>query len=149
MGRADAARRGSHADQGLISGITPDGGTQIAPALNEAYKRIVPSSATYKHIVLLTDGISEEGDSMELSREALLKKVTISTVGLGQDVNRAYLEKIATSAGGKSYFLNEPAGLEQILLRDVMEHTGSTAVEKPLPPHVLKPAEILDGVPID
>ena len=48
----------------LISGITPDGGTQIAPALNEAYRRILPSNATYKHIVLLTDGISEEGDSL-------------------------------------------------------------------------------------
>ena len=48
----------------LISGITPDGGTQIAPALTEAYRRIRPVMATYKHIVLLTDGISEEGDSL-------------------------------------------------------------------------------------
>jgi Ca-activated chloride channel homolog len=64
-------------------------------------------------------------------------------------VNRAYLEKVATLAGGKSYFLNEPAGLEQILLRDVMEHTGSTAVEKPLQPTVAHPAEILDGVGIE
>ncbi len=128
----------------LISGITPDGGTQIAPALAEAYHRILPANATYKHIVLLTDGISEEGDSMDLSQEALSKHVTISTVGLGQDVNRAYLEKIATTAGGKSYFLNEPAGLEQIVLKDVMEHTGTTAVEKPLAPQVMKQAEILE-----
>ena len=133
----------------LISGITPDGGTQIAPALAEAYHRILTSNATYKHIVLLTDGISEEGDSMDLSREALAKHVTISTVGLGQDVNRAYLEKIAQTAGGKSYFLNEPAGLEQILLRDVMEHTGTTAVERPLKPEVKIPAEILDGVEME
>ena len=134
----------------LISGITPDGGTQIAPALNEAYRRVLPSNATYKHIVLLTDGISEEGDSLDLSREAQQRKVTISTVGLGQDVNRAYLEKIAQFAGGKSYFLNEPQGLEQILLRDVMEHTGSTAVEKQaLKADVKKQTEILDGVPMD
>jgi Ca-activated chloride channel homolog len=133
----------------LISGITPDGGTQIAPALNEAFRRILPTQATYKHIVLLTDGISEEGDSLDLSREAVLRRVTISTVGLGQDVNRAYLEKVAQFAGGKSYFLNEPAGLEQILLRDVMEHTGTTAVEKPLPPKVLKQTEILDGVAME
>jgi Ca-activated chloride channel family protein len=131
----------------LISGITPDGGTQIAPALAEAFRRIQPTNATYKHIVLLTDGISEEGDSMELSREAQAKKVTISTVGLGQDVNRAYLEKVSQFAGGKSYFLNEPQGLEQILLRDVMEHTGSTAVEKAsLNATVVKQTEILDGV---
>ena len=34
------------------------------------------------------------------------------------------------SREGKSYFLNDPSGLEQLLLRDVEEHTGVTAVEK-------------------
>lgn len=133
----------------LISGIVPDGGTQIAPALAEAYRKVLPTHATFKHIVLLTDGISEEGDSLDLSKEAAAQHVTISTVGLGQDVNRAYLEKVASVAGGKSYFLNEPAGLEQIVLKDVMEHTGSTAVEKTLQPIVAKHAEILDGVGIE
>jgi Ca-activated chloride channel family protein len=133
----------------LIAGIVPDGGTQIAPALAEAYRKVLPTHATFKHIVLLTDGISEEGDSLDLSKEAAAQHVTISTVGLGQDVNRAYLEKVAIVAGGKSYFLNEPAGLAQIVLKDVMEHTGSTAVEKTLRPFIAKNAEILDGVGID
>jgi Ca-activated chloride channel family protein len=133
----------------LISGITPDGGTQIPPALAEAYKKILPVQASYKHIVLLTDGISEEGDSLDLAKEALAKRVTISSVGLGQDVNRSYLEKIAVNAGGKAYFLTDPSGLEQILLKDVQEHTGSTAVERALGPEVGKQAEILDGVGIE
>jgi Ca-activated chloride channel homolog len=133
----------------LIAGIQPDGGTQIAPALNEAYRRINPEKAIYKHIVLLTDGISEEGDSMALAREARNNRVTISTVGLGLDVNRAYLERIASAADGKSYFLNDPAGLEQLLLRDVEEHTGMTAVEKQIRPRVVRQAEILDGVDIE
>jgi uncharacterized membrane protein len=133
----------------LVAGITPDGGTQIAPALTEAYRRIVPVQAVYKHVVLLTDGISEEGDSLSVAREASGNKVTISTVGLGQDVNRAYLEKVAAFAQGKSYFLNDPSGLEQILLKDVMEHTGSTAIEKQLRPVVMKQAEVLNGVDID
>lgn len=133
----------------LISGITPDGGTQIAPALTEAYQKVLPTNAVYKHIVLLTDGISEEGDSMTLTKEAVANHVTISTVGLGQDVNRAFLEKVASSAEGKSYFLNEPEGLEQILLRDVQEHTGVTAVEKNIQPKVVKQAEILEGVGIE
>ena len=61
----------------LISGITPDGGTQIAPALTEAYHAgFCRRNATYKHIVLLTDGISEEGDSMDLSREAMLRSTS-------------------------------------------------------------------------
>jgi Ca-activated chloride channel family protein len=133
----------------LISGITPDGGTQIAPALSEAYRKVLSSKATYKHIVLLTDGISEEGDSIELAKEALQHQVTISTVGLGQDVNRSYLEKVAATSGGRSYFLNEPQGLEQILLKDVLDYSGSTTVEKPLKAIVEQKAEILDGVGIE
>jgi Mg-chelatase subunit ChlD len=130
----------------LVAGITPDGGTQIAPALSEGYRKILPITATYKHVVLLTDGISEEGDSMALAKEAASNKVTISTVGLGQDVNRAYLEKVASSARGKSYVLTDPSGLEQILLKDVMEHTGSTAIERPIVPVVMKNSDVLSGV---
>jgi len=74
---------------------------------------------------------------MTLTKEALANHVTISTVGLGQDVNRAFLEKVAASADGKSYFLNDPSGLEQILLHDVEEHTGMTAVEKAISPKVV------------
>ncbi|MGA8026705.1 MAG: VWA domain-containing protein, partial [Bryobacteraceae bacterium] len=133
----------------LISGITPDGGTQIAPALTEAYRKVLLSKSTYKHVVLLTDGISEEGDSIDLAKEALAHQVTISTVGLGQDVNRTYLEKVAAASGGRSYFLNEPQGLEQILLKDVQDYSGTTAVEKPLQPIVERNAEILADVGID
>jgi uncharacterized membrane protein len=133
----------------IVSGITPDGGTQIAPALAEAYRQIQKSKATYRHIVLLTDGISEEGDSIPLSKEAASNRITISTVGLGQDVNRAYLEKIAVNAKGRPYFLTDPSGLEQILIKDVMEHTGSTAIEKAIVPVVMKKSAVLDGVPME
>jgi hypothetical protein len=132
----------------LVSGVTPDGGTQIAPALAEAYRRILPMKATFKHIVLLTDGISEEGDSLTLAQEAAAQRVTISTVGLGQDVNKQYLEKVATLANGKAHLLADISSLEQILLRDVLEHTGTTAVEQPVVPVVEKRSEILDSAGI-
>lgn len=133
----------------LIAGITPDGGTQIAPALAESYKRMLNANGAFKHIVLLTDGISEEGDSVTLAKDAGDRRITISTVGLGQDVNRSYLEKVATLAGGKSYFLTDPAGLEQILIKDVQEHTGSTTVEKVIQPKILKRPELLEGLPLE
>jgi hypothetical protein len=130
----------------IISGIMPDGGTQIAPALDEAHKRIQPVQATIKHILLLTDGISEEGNSMTVARTAQAQKITISTVGLGQDVNRSYLEKVATAAAGKSNFVTDLQQLEQILIRDVLEHTGQTTVERPFAPEIVKRVEILNGV---
>ncbi len=133
----------------LIAGITPDGGTQIAPALAEAYRRIQTVTGAYRHIVLLTDGISEEGDSISLAKDAAERRVTISTVGLGQDVNRAYLERVAQFARGRAYFLTDPSGLEQILLKDVMEHTGSTTVEKTIRVAVKKKVEMLEGIDIE
>jgi uncharacterized protein YegL len=132
----------------LIAGINPDGGTQIPAALTEAYKKILPYEAIYKHIVLLTDGISEEGDAMRLAKDAADHKITISTIGLGQDVNRPFLEKIAAGAAGKAYFLNDPSGLEQILLHDVKEHTGTVAIEKSIGVDVKHPSDLLDKVDI-
>ena len=135
--------------QRLIEGIIADGGTQIAPALREAFQQIRPTTAAYKHILLLTDGISEEGDSLELARAAAKLKITISTVGLGLDVNRAYLERVAQTAQGQAYLLADVSRLRQLVLRDVMEHTGSSIVEEPASPVVVRQVEMLDGVAIE
>jgi uncharacterized membrane protein len=132
-----------------IAGIMPDGGTQIAPALAEAYRKVLAAKAAHKHIVLLTDGISEAGDSFDLARDALMHRITISTVGLGLDVNREYLDKVARISGGHSYFLNQPKGLQQIVLKDVKNFTGSSAVEEPLKPIVDRQTQILEGVGMD
>jgi Ca-activated chloride channel family protein len=107
---------------------------------------MLTATGAYKHIVLLTDGISEEGDSITLAKEAATQRITISTVGLGQDVNRTYLEKVAAAAKGRSYFLTDPSGLEQILIKDVLEHTGSTTVEKSLTLKTIRQAEIFDNL---
>jgi len=133
----------------LISSIIADGGTQIAPALNEAFRHIRPAKAAYRHMLLLTDGISEEGDSIALARQAAKAKVTISTIGLGQDVNRAYLERVARTAEGEPHFLLDISALTQLVLRDVMEHTGSSVMEKDIRPEVVKQVEILDDVSLE
>ncbi len=129
-----------------IAGIRPDGGTQIAPALTEAFNRMKPVQAASRHIVLLTDGISEEGNSFTIANAAKLDNISISTIGIGQDVNKSYLEKIATAAGGESHFVLDLTQLEQILVKDVQEHTGQTTVERPLAPEITKRVEILNDV---
>lgn len=131
-----------------IAGIIADGGTQIAPALREAYSKIEPQQAVYRHILLLTDGISEEGDSIQLAREASENTITISTIGLGQDVNRAYLERVADTAKGRSYLVLDVAQLAQVVLRDVLEHTGASVTEREFFPDVVSDAEILGGVDV-
>ena len=135
--------------QRLIEGVIADGGTQIAPVLREAFHQIRPTTAAYKHILLLTDGISEEGDSLKLAREAAKLKITISTVGLGLDVNRAYLERVAQTAQGQAYLLADVSRLRQLVLRDVMEHTGSSIVEEAAKPAIVRRVEMLEGVSVE
>lgn len=129
-----------------IAGIRPDGGTQIAPALTESFTKMKGVEAASRHIVLLTDGISEEGNSFTIATQAKSENISISTIGIGQDVNKGYLEKVATAAGGQSYFVLDLSQLEQILVKDVMEHTGTTTVERPLAPEITKRVEILNDV---
>lgn len=132
----------------LIAGVIADGGTQIAPALKEAFQGILPREAVYRHILLLTDGISEEGDAIEIAKLAVDEDVTISTIGLGRDVNRSYLERIAATALGRFYAVLDVSQLAQVVLRDVLEHTGSSVTEQEFAPRVIERADILDGVAV-
>lgn len=132
----------------LIAGVIADGGTQIAPALKEAFQGILPRDAVYRHILLLTDGISEEGDAMEIAKQAVDETVTISTIGLGRDVNRSYLERIASTALGRFYPVLDVSELAQVVLRDVLEHTGSSVSELEFTTRVISDADILDDLSI-
>jgi Mg-chelatase subunit ChlD len=112
----------------VIERITAGGGIQIAPALGEGLRRILKVEAASKHIVLLTDGRAEDIDSLALARQAAARHVTISTVGLGESENRAYLTKVAQWTGGKSYTVNNSWEIEPTVTQDTLAYRGSAAV---------------------
>jgi Ca-activated chloride channel homolog len=129
-----------------VSNLTADGGTEIPPALSAAYHAALISKAKYRHLVLVTDGISEEGDSVQLATEASRQGIAISTVGIGAAVNRSFLEAVARASGGRSYFLATAEDLKKITLKDVRDYTGSNSVDRPFRPIVRQRRDILDGV---
>jgi Ca-activated chloride channel homolog len=129
-----------------VSNLTADGGTEIPPALSAAYHAALISKAKYRHLVLVTDGISEEGDSVQLAKEASRQGIAISTVGLGAAVNRSFLEAVAKASGGRSYFLATAEDLKKITLKDIRDYTGSNSVDRPFKPIVRQRRSILDGV---
>lgn len=84
--------------------------------------------------MLLTDGISEEGDSISLAKEAAGEHITISTISLARTSTAPISKRSPSSPRADPTSSMTLPGLEQILLKDVMEHTGSTAIEKPVGP---------------
>src|SRR5579863_10221306 len=106
----------------LIAQITANGGTKIYQAVEAGFEAIVDQKATHKHIILLTDGVSTPGtqeDFPKLERDALAKHVTISTIGVGDYINRDLLDELAHKTKGKSHFVENPKTIPQIINAEV------------------------------
>ena len=96
----------------LINQITANGGAKIYQAVQAAYDNIVNQEASRKHIILLTDGVSTPGtqeDFPQLEKDALAKHVTISTVGVGDYINRELLDELAKRRMASPIYVQDPA----------------------------------------
>ncbi|HVB58827.1 MAG TPA: VWA domain-containing protein [Candidatus Acidoferrales bacterium] len=130
----------------LISSITADGGTRIYPAVEEAFDAIKVERVTRRHIILLTDGVSPPGDLPQLEKTAAADHITVSTIGVGNDVDRSLLEDLARETRGKSYFLNDPQKIPQIISGDTRDLRSSVIEERPVRPVRIRPVEFTDGI---
>ena len=133
----------------LINQITANGGTKIYQAVQSAYDAIADVKATHKHIILLTDGVSTPGtqeDFPQLEREALAKHVTISTIGVGDYINRELLDELARKTKGKSHFVDNPATIPQIINAEVKSSEDLAIQERPVRAVRVRPVEFTDGI---
>lgn len=104
-----------------IRQIGPGGGTEIYPALVEAYnamRRLDWNIVGVKHILLLTDGNSNAGDFDGIARAIQEQHMTLSTIGIGDDVDSALLQRLATLGGGAYYAVSNPHLLPQIFVKE-------------------------------
>src|SRR5438132_778823 len=90
-----------------ISRMQPGGGTEIYPALKEAFDSVVPLDAKVKHIILLTDGEAPRGPYEELAKQMDAAQVPVSTVGIGSDADTNLLQELAQPGHGRYYAGND------------------------------------------
>jgi Ca-activated chloride channel family protein len=82
------------------------GGTAMDAALVTAYKYADPNRAL--NVVVLSDGLTDQTERVGLSQLIRQRPAgsRVFTVGVGNDVNRAMLEQIASDSGGLAAFLS-------------------------------------------
>lgn len=131
-----------------IARLQAGGGTAIFPALDMAYQDLSVTRARIKHVILLTDGQAPEQGITDLSRVMRAEDMTLSTIGLGQDVNRTLLETIARLGGGRSYLTTDPHHIPRIFMRETATVSRSSAVEELFQPQVVARADFLRGIPM-
>ena len=115
---------------GLISRIQPGGGTEIFPALDAAYNDLTVTQARKKHVILLTDGKAPSSGIRDLVTAMLAEQITVTTVGLGPDVDEQLLKMIKDVGGGRYHAVPDPESLPRIFTSETEIVARSAAVEE-------------------
>jgi uncharacterized membrane protein len=129
-----------------IGGITSGGGTNIYVGLVPAVDALIASKAKSKHIVLLTDGVSEGGDYDGLLKKIEENDVTLSAVAVGADADQALMQSLAARGHGQYYYTEDGNALPQIFAHESHIAARSYLIEHAFTPERSSPSPILEGM---
>ncbi len=129
-----------------ISAIEAGGGTVMAPAMEAAYEALQNTTAKLKHVIILTDGISAPGDFEGITQNMATAKITVTTVGVGEDADKKLLEDIARLGNGRYYYTDDPSSVPQIFAKETVTASKSAINEQPFTPQVIRPTQVLSGI---
>jgi uncharacterized membrane protein len=134
-----------------ISGIKPDGQTNVYAGLSEAVTSLEQATATRRHIVLFTDGWSNSGQYDDLLKRMAAAGITLSTVGTGGGNADAFLGNLAKQGGGRYYPATDPTTIPDIFLKETQQVSGQQIIEETFFPSQTSDspilAEITGGLP--
>ena len=132
-----------------VSTIEAGGGTNMYPAMEEAFEALSKTVAKLKHVIILTDGISAPGDFEGISQQMAQAKMTVSTVGVGEGYDQQLLEEIARIGNGRSYFAEDPSSVPQIFAKETVSASKSAINEQPFTPQVVRTTKALAGLDVE
>lgn len=116
---AAGARRNEREIEHTIQMIQASGGTEIFKGLDAGFREVKRnlSSRFINHIILLTDGktYGDEENCISLATEASKLGVGISGLGIGDEWNDSFLDKLAAITGGDTTYIEKATDIRQIL----------------------------------
>jgi Mg-chelatase subunit ChlD len=127
-----------------LRNIENGGGTDLASAVEEVSQSFTPGPYR-RHVVVLTDGLSGTLDIRKFILKLKEQGVTITTIGVGNEINRKLLRNIARWGEGQFYRAN----LDQIPLaiqKETIRITRDLIQEGRFEPEIKISASFLDGL---
>ena len=125
----------------IVAAIQLTGGTNMFPAVKEAYEALAPLDVRKKHIVLLSDGVSLSRirESRKMLQEMAAAKITVSTVALGSEADQVTMAEVARTTGGRYWYVSNPDDLPRIFAEETKR---SQMVDDEVPVAALEKKEI-------
>lgn len=113
-----------------IRDITADGGTNIPEGLRRGMSALDEAGkGRVKRIVLVSDGLDSTRTQAEsLAHSSFASGITVSSLGIGNDFDEAYMGAVAQNGHGNFAFIKEGASLAQFLKRE-LEESSKTTIE--------------------
>ena len=132
-----------------IGSITAGGGTNLYPALEQAFFALTETTAKLKHVIVLSDGQSQDGDWYGIASAMRADRITVSTVGIGSGADMNLLGNLANWGGGREYFTQDPYNIPQIFAKETVTASKSAIIDEPFIPQYVKPTQVLIGIDLE
>lgn len=121
-----------------VRAIGPGGGTNMLPALEIAHDALRSVNAKVKHIIVLSDGRSQDEDALAPAAAAMVRdQIKVSTIAIGDAANLQSMADIARQGEGVYYQVIDPNMLPRVFLRAVRVVRTPMVREEPFTPRIL------------
>jgi uncharacterized protein YegL len=142
------AARDSAAVAKALGELEPGGGTAIYPGLVEALHQLDGVDAMAKHIVVMSDGLTQPGDFPGILKAISAQGISVSTVSIGEGADGAMLQDIARMGKGAFHSTQDFKALPSILSQEALLLSGKPVEERLAAPlWVDRSTEFFAGMP--
>lgn len=132
-----------------LAGLTHSGGTDVYKGLVEGFQALAQVKAVKKHLILLSDGLTPKADFETLVQQMAQQRITVSTVGVGEDTDKWLMAQIAEWGHGRYYFTNDAETVPRIFTSETVLVARTLVEEHTFTPSVRQDHELLSGLPLD
>lgn len=120
-----------------VLSIGSGGGTNLAPALDLAGSQLDTVDAKLKHVIVLTDGRSQNAEDLPERAQRLRERgIRVTTIGVGEDADAETLDRMAALGGGTFHLVMNPSVLPRVFVRAVRVIRQPLIREQPFVPVV-------------
>ncbi len=132
----------------MLRRIDADGGTNMPPALAEAHHQIRSAKADLKHVIVLSDGVSQGKNELPgMVEQMAADGIIVSTIAIGNDADSGMMRDMARLGKGQFYRVVDPTILPRVLLKAVRIVRSPLIREGEFTPIVLPTGSpIMDGL---
>jgi uncharacterized membrane protein len=128
-----------------LAALQSDGGTDLYKALMEASRAMIGKEAAIKHVIVLSDGLTDKADFQSLVQQMAGAGVTVSTVSVGNDADVKLMAEIARAGKGRGYVALDPETIPQIFTTETLLISRDLLIEKTVRPRLAAPLGPLRG----